>query len=791
MAGGMWLLAGAAALAGTGADAAADAPPDYRDGGADIVIVATPLFDPGEDFLVFPAQTISDEQIQAAHALDLTDYLTRFAGGVVVNDLTGNPLQPDISYRGFTASPLLGTAQGLSVYLDGVRLNQPFGDVVSWDVLPTSALRSLTLIPGSNPLFGRNTLGGALAIRSKNGRSDPGVELEAVGGRWDRRIVRAQAGGSGAGGVHWFFSGDYFAEDGWRDFSPSEAGQVFGKLGWADGEDNDVALSVLRANADLIGNGLQELRLLRADRDSVYTRPDATENQSWLVNLTGRRALSDRLALSGNLFWRRTLSRTFNGDLNDEALGGEADDDECREGEEPDETCNALLNRTRTRQREWGGTLEARWQAAPGHLLTLGAFYAQARAHFAQSSQFGVLLPDRSVEGIPGLIADGTQDGEGDEVLDARVDLSGRTTNLSAYALWAWDVDPRLHLDVSARFDRATIRNRDAINPGGGRGSLDGDHRYHRLNPSVALRWQATPRLSLDAALTQTSRAPSTIELGCADPESPCRLPNALAGDPPLDQVIARTGEAGLSWAANGWRVRLGGYRTVARDDILFVAADLTGFGYFRNFGRTRRQGFDLDVARDIGRVRLSAHYSFLDATYRSAETVGGAGNSSNDAGLPGFEGNIAIRRGDRIPLLPRHLGKAAIDWTPIDRLTLSVDAVAASGVIARGNENGLHQPDGVFYLGPGRTNGYAIANLGLELRPAARLALWARVRNLFDRRFTTAAQLGPTGFDETGAFQGTPFDGPELDGEVPVQGSTFFGPGAPRSVQIGARVRF
>lgn len=81
----------------------------------------------------------------------------------------GNPFQPDLNFRGFTASPLLGTPQGLSVYMDGVRLNQPFGDVVSWDLIPRSVIGSIALMPGSNALFGLNTLGGALAIQTKDG----------------------------------------------------------------------------------------------------------------------------------------------------------------------------------------------------------------------------------------------------------------------------------------------------------------------------------------------------------------------------------------------------------------------------------------------------------------------------------------------------------------------------------------------------------------------------------------------------------------------------------------------
>ena len=81
-------------------------------------------------------QTAGSADIEASGALDLSDFLNRRFNGVFVNEMQGNPFQPDLNYRGYTASPLLGTPQGLSIYMDGVRLNQPFGDVVSWDLIP-------------------------------------------------------------------------------------------------------------------------------------------------------------------------------------------------------------------------------------------------------------------------------------------------------------------------------------------------------------------------------------------------------------------------------------------------------------------------------------------------------------------------------------------------------------------------------------------------------------------------------------------------------------------------------
>ena len=792
-----------------------------------IVIAQTPLSDVGEGTLPYPAQTVSDEQIEAAHATDLTDYLKRMVGGVFVNDVQNNPLQPDINYRGFTASPLLGTPQGLSVFVDGVRVNQPFGDVVSWDLIPKSALRSVSLVPGSNPAFGRNSLGGAISIRTKDGISDPGFELEGSYGSYRRRTLEAQAGDKTESGFDWFISGDYFAERGWRDFSPSEAYQGFAKLGWSDASTR-IALSGSYADTDLNGNGLQEMRLLKADRSSVYTQPDNTRNRATLINLTGEHKFSDTLSFSGNAFYRNIRTRTYNGDINDDSLGENLYQPSAAEraaltragitgfplaGEtqantpfpkfrcianallnsEPNEKCNGLINRSRTDQNEFGASAELSLTAPVGgfdNRLTVGASYVRSTSNFGQSSQFGYLTPDRGIIGVtgPGAFADGTQDSE--NAFDARVDLYGRTTNFGIYAVDTLHLSKTLQLDISGRFDRTTVRNRDRITPGGGTGSLDGDHRFDKFNPSIALTWDPVKAIGFDAAIAQTSRAPSAIELGCSDPESPCRLPNALAGDPPLNQVVATTFEVGAHGGGKGFAWRVGAFRTDSRDDILFVADDTAGFGYFRNFGRTRRQGIDVDASYTINNVRLSAHYTYLDATYRSPEAVNGSANSSNEGPGPGFEGEIDIRKGDRIPLIPRNIFKAAIGWDPIKEVTLNLDMIAVSGSIARGNENGLHKPDGVYYLGEGQTRPYAVFNLGAQVRPIPRLTIFAQINNLLNKDYATAAQLGATGFDASGNFVARPFTGPVIGGERPLLGSTFYAPGAPRWVQIGAKIR-
>ncbi len=167
-----------------------------------------------------------------------------------------------------------------------------------------------------------------------------------------------------------------------------------------------------------------------------------------------------------------------------------------------------------------------------------------------------------------------------------------------------------------------------------------------------------------------------------------------------------------------------------------------------------------------------------------------GQGNSTNDAG-PGFEGAITVSPGDRIPLVPQQIFKANARWEATSQVALEADAIAVDGAYARGNENNQHQPDGVYYLGPGKTGGYAVMNIGADYRPIPSVKLFVQVSNVFDAHYNTAAQLGSTGFTADGAFIARPFSGPVIDGERPTLGATFFAPGAPRLIWAGVRYAF
>ena len=798
------------------------------------IIGTTPLPGIGQprNQVAAPVQTANSADIERSGALELGEYMNRRLGSVHVNEMQGNPFQMDVSYRGYTASPLLGTAQGLSVYLDGVRMNQPFGDVVSWDLIPRAAIASIVLMPGSNPLFGLNTLGGALSVQTKDGASDPGTALQATVGANGRRALEFEHGGaSNQGlnqGLNWYLTGNLFKERGWRDDSPSDVRQLFGKLGWQD-RATDLTLTLAHADNDLTGNGLQEQGLLARNRASVYTKPDQTKNRSTLVNMVASHSVNDTVRMSGNLYYRAIRTATFNGDINENSLDQSVYQPGAAEraalaaagyngfptsgataantpfpswrcigqmllNDEPAEKCNGVINRTASIQRNYGLSGQVTWLgtlAGQRNRLVIGAGYDASRIHFTQSSQLGYLLPDRSIAGV-NAVGDGVNGGAvNGQPYDTRVDLSGRIRTWSALASDTLSIDDKLHLTLSGRFNTTSIANRDRIHADGDSASLSGDHRFARFNPAAGLTYSPTRTLNAYAGYSQSSRAPTAIELGCANPEQPCKLPNAMAGDPPLRQVLTRTAEFGLrGGAAAGVQWNAAVFSARNRDDLLFVADNQAGFGYFKNFGQTRRRGLELGLNGRLAGLNLGAQYTLLDATFQSPETVNGSSNSSNDAaaaGGKGREGRIVITPGERIPLIPGQMLKLFADYTLSPAVVFQASMVSVSRSRARGNENNAHQPDGSYYLGPGYSAGYAVFNLGASVRLAQSWQLLAQINNVFDRRYNTAAQLGPTGFDANGNFVARPF----ADNNAAVRHSTFYAPGAPRLAWAGLRYTF
>ncbi len=402
--------------------------------------------------------------------------------------------------------------------------------------------------------------------------------------------------------------------------------------------------------------------------------------------------------------------------------------------------------------------------------------------------RFGYLNPD-SVSITPiNSFEDGSTNSDGVPV-DTRVNLHGITNIFGLYATDTLHLGSKLAVTISGRYNHAGIQNIDRI-PGtnAARGSLNGDYTFNRLNPAAGLVYSPIHLASFYFSYSEANRAPTAIELGCADPNQPCNLPNALVADPPLRQVVARTLEAGIrsSGAESKLRWSAGWFRAENTNDILFVASQQTGFGYFVNYGKTRRQGTEISLSGNYHWFTLGGNYTFLDATFQSSQTLGAGSNSSNDAG-PGLDGNIPVVPGDQIPQTPRNLLKAYLDFHPTAKLSADLDFDAVGRSFARGNENNLDKPDGVYYLGPGFSPGFGVTNIGAHYQAHKHMQLFAQIDNLFNHRYYTAAQLNTTPFDNAGNFIARPF----ASNTDAVRNSTFYSPGAPRGAFGGMKITF
>ena len=751
-----------------------------------VVIGITPLEGFGLPLNEVPAnvQTANSKDMQRQQALELTDYMNNNFTGINISQSADNPFQNDVNYHGFTASPLLGTPEGLSVYVDGVRVNEAFGDTVNWDVIPLVALSSVTLLSGSNPVFGLNTLGGALALRTKNGHDDPGTELEGYWGSWDRRDFEGESGGS-LGNFDYFFAGDYFEEDGWRQSGSSRVLQAFGKVGWRS-EHTDLHLSYTYADTDLWGDGVTPQSMLNYQYSASYT-PDYTENLLNFVNLTGSQTLADKLLLSGNAYYRHLITSVNNGNINDSYLSDDyvGPPIDCS-GTPPDLTVlayceigNNALSRLVQSTKGVGLQLTDSYDLLGwSNQGVLGADFTDSSDSFFEYDIYGPLSAERLL--LPSDLPFNYQ---------PAISVSGINKIYGVYLTDTLSPSRLLHFTLSVRYNsnRETLNgysvNTD-VGPGFNEPSpVTGDHTFSRVNPSLGFTVTPTDTQTYYANYNEASRAPTVIELGCADPTAPCGLPNDFASDPDLKQVVARTAEIGArgNLAANALVWSADVFRTQSSNDIQFIATSINA-GYFDNVGSTRRQGLDLALGGTAASFHWRVTYSFVDATFQSSFVVNAPSNSTADA-----FGNIVVNPGDRIPLIPRNTGRLILDYDVTNRWNVGGNLLFVSGSYLHGNENNANvaggtNATGAYIEGTGWIPSYTIVNLQTTYRVANHFQVFAKVANLFDRKYSTAGFLTQNSFEANGTLIANPNN---WTNENAVS------PGAPFGVWAGVRADF
>ncbi len=741
------------------------------------VVGVTPLDGSGIAAQKIPAniQTVSSKQLEKSQSLSLSDYINRYLGSVSINEAQSNPLQPDIYYRGFAATPILGLPQGISTYVNGVRFNEPFGDSVNWDLISQAAIDSVALYPGSNPVYGLNTLGGAISIKTKTGFSAPRHQFEAYGGSWDRHSEELTSGWNN-GTWGYFLDLHNFNEQGWRDFSPSSAKQGLGTLSWR-GDKGSLDLTLAANDNNLRGNGAAPIQLQELNRKAVFTHPDQTTTRLFFSELAGSYDLTDDVEISGNAYFRQNRIRTFNGDNSDldncelsENAGflctdpgdGEAIvlDTNGQDVNATDAVEGATNNTSQTYSRSQGGSLQSVFnQDLFNHEnnLTVGASYAYASVHFASDTELASLTDTRGTVGS-GVFVD-----------ESKVRLNTTTETVGAFFTDSFSITDDLTATIAGRFNHIAIDLKDQfINDP--LKTLNGSHTFDRFNPSVGLTYQIRNNLGVYGSYSESNRAPTPVELSCADPTAPCKLPNSFVSDPPLKQVVAKTWEAGFRGdldkllGKGDLKWNLGFFHTINSNDIIFrrdASSNIISQGFFSNVGQTRRYGIEAGTTANYPQLfsqiddwHFSTNYTYLNATFLS-------GFDNIDPLNPSQA--LVVSKGDRIPNIPEHLYKATIGVDLWKKVSFGIDGLYSGAQYFRGDEANNND----------KLSGYWVFNATAEYKVTKYFSLFGKVNNIFDKDYNSFGVYG-----NASGVLGSDFN----DGR-------FVSPGAPRGGWIGVRL--
>lgn len=713
-------------------------------------------------------------QIARTGSLNIADALQQQVPGVIVSDVSGNPFQPDIQFRGFVASPIAGTPQGLAVYQNGVRINEAFGDTVNWDLIPTAAIRSVTVVT-NNPAFGLNALGGAVNVQMKNGFNYQGAEINTMGGSFGRVQSSAQ----------WGKQVDNFAvygalegvrDTGFRNFSDSAIRRFYGDVGYrTDSSEFHLNMGVASNNFGAVAT--VPVELLKNYWGATYTTPQTTANRVGYLNLTGKVEATPTWTVEGSAHVRAFQQKAVDGNPTATQPCAADPSQLCFNADNvpanglngvqlanpfPDNAVLGQIDRTTTRSVTTGATLQAtNTDQLFGHnnQFMVGGSFDSGATRFGANAELGTIGPNYVVSGSGIYLGP-----SGEPISIGPVAL--RTTNRYSglYAQDTFDVTDAFSITGGGRFNHARIQLEDQLGT-----ALNGEHTFTRFNPMIGGTYKITPALTAYAGYSEANRAPTPLELACADPARPCIIAAFLVADPPLKQVVSRTIEAGfrgtkeLNIGTLGWKV--GAFRATNSDDILAIPSpQLQGFGYFQNVGSTRRQGIEAQVNLTSKPLQLYASYALVDARFLDSLQVGSHSPFADE------NGNVQIVPGNRIPAIPRNRIKFGIDYSVTDAFKVGGDALFVDSQYFVGDESNQAQ----------RLPSYAVFNLHASYQINKTFQIYARADNVLDNRYATYGTFFDTGNVPNFANGGAPF-----------ADARSISPARPRSLYAGLKATF
>ncbi len=711
------------------------------------IVGIAPLPGSGIDIDKVPAnvQTLSAGQLWPDGENDmLPTAAARHLSSVNLNDEQGSQFQPDFVYRGFEASPISGVPQGIAVYQNGVRINEAFGDTVNWDLVPQFAVNRMTL-QGNNPVFGLNALGGAVTLDMKNGFNFHGFDGQLSGGSFGNINGFAQEGAQlgnfafygAVGGTH---------DDGFRYHSPTDLTQGYMDFGW-ESHPFAVHLSVSAADNVIGAVGPTPVQLLAEDPRNVFTYPQSIHNEAELVQLTGSYEPGDFVLFSSDIYYRHFNQHLVDGNTTDVTACANNGDFFCLEGNDlypadvlydsngnqvpssvlPPGATPGEIDYTQTNTNTVGSGLQAKFTnpiLGRENNLVFGATGDHSVTEYSAQGELGTLLPSLDVIGSGEIIDQGLSP-TASPPIEQPVGVIGTNTYLGLYATDTFNITPRLALTVNGRFNLAVIGLQDQT---GVAPQLNGDNLYTHFNPGAGMTYKITDNVTAYGGWSEGNRAPTPGELSCANPATPCILDAFLVADPALKQVVSHTFEAGFRGRFTARAIpgqflwNLGVYRTNAIDDILLLATQVNGFGYFSNVGTTRRQGIEAGLSYNWQRWTVTANYSFLAATFLQNLVL------SSNSPAADANGDIFVRPGDTLPLMPQNRVVLDVEYEAAPHWTIGADAKVVGSQFLVGDESN-QEP---------KLPAYGVLNLHTSLQVNQWTTFFVELDNLLNRTYYT-----------------------------------------------------
>jgi outer membrane receptor protein involved in Fe transport len=501
--------------------------------------------------------------------------------------------------------------------------------------------------------------------------------------------------------------------------------------------------------------------LYEINRKSVYSHPDESQNKTTLLTFNLQHAVDANTELATTAYVRYGKQKRLGGDVEWNDVDGE------QEGE---------LRRSNTSQNSFG--LSANLTKILGnHQLTSGASIDQSKSTYGANVQEECHINEATRE-VTAKDCDPAADTAG---------VKGTASSLGLFLSDTFKVSDTTFLTVGGRYNQTTVKNtltsfKEIVD-----GNLEfrasplvkpeEKSTFRKFNPSFGLSHKLNDNTTLFGNWSQSNRAPTVIELGCADENEPCQLPTGLQADPVLEQVVAQTTEAGLRWKNNqNYSLAVTAYQTNNKNDILFLrskSVKAVGYGYFENFAKTQYQGVDISASKSWGTVRMSTAYSYLKATYQAT------------ADLLAGEREMVITPGMRLPGLPKNTLKLNVDWQTTNNLNLGAGLQYSSSIVTQGNEDGIIGEDedaDTPVRGDLSIKGFALLNLKATYQAAKGLTVFGKINNALNKRYETYGMVGHNNFTPTG--------GPIASGDEPTI-AKFVAPGATRSLMVGLRYKF